>query len=67
MRYLAGLNYCYIKIELATTKDCSSIVARSLEIPSKRLRNHSVGFEVSLAIANRSRQNRGSTSSAQYV
>ena len=66
MRDSARQKYHHIAIELAAAKDYCIIIARSLEIPSKGLRNYFLGFGVSLATAKRSRQNRGSMSSAHY-
>ena len=63
MRYAAMPKYCSISIYLASTGGHRVRNASSLEIPSKRLRNHFLVNEVSLVTAISSRQTNGSVNS----
>ena len=63
MRYAAMPKYCSISIYLASTGGYRVRNASSLEIPSKRLRNHFLVNGVSLVTAIRSRQTNGSVNS----
>ena len=60
MRYAARPKYCRISIYLASIEGHRVRNASSLEIPSKRLRNHFLVNGVSLVTVIRSRQTRGS-------